>query len=46
MIATLFRHLNEQVYKFSMITTDVRYFLEEKGVLLFSLSLLLSKDLY
>ena len=46
MTATLFRHLSEQVYKFSMITTDVRYFLEEKGVLLFSLSLLSSKDLY
>ena len=30
MTATLFRHLNEQVYKFSMITTDVHYFLEEK----------------
>ena len=43
MIATLFRHLNEQGYKFSMITTGisshVRYLLEEKGVRLLSLSL-------
>ena len=38
MTATLFGHLNEQVYKFSMITTDVHYFLEEKGVRLFSLT--------
>ena len=44
MTATLFRHLNEQGYKFSMITTGisshVRYLLEEKGVRLLSLSLL------
>ena len=49
MTATLFRHLNEQGYKFSMITTGisshVRYFLEEKGVRLLSLRLLLSEDL-
>ena len=36
MTATLFRHLNEQGYKFSMITTGisshVRYLSEEKGV--------------
>ena len=42
MTATLFRHLNEQGYKFSMITTGisshVRYLLEEKGVRLLSLS--------
>ena len=47
MIATLFRHLNEQGYKFSMITTGisshVRYLLEEKGVRLISLRLLWSK---
>ena len=40
MTATLFRHLNEQVYKFSMITTEIsshiRYLLEEKGVRLLS----------
>ena len=50
MTATLFRHLNEQGYKFSMITTGisshVRYLLEEKGVRLLSLSLLWSEDLY
>ena len=44
MTATLFRHLNEQGYKFSMITTGisshVRYLLEKKGVRLLSLSLL------
>ena len=43
MTATLFRYLNEQGYKFSMITTEisshVRYLLEEKGVRLLSLSL-------
>ena len=43
MTATLFRHLNEQGYKFSMITTGIsshlRYLLEEKGVRLLSLSL-------
>ena len=42
MTATLFRHLNEEGYKFSMITTEisshVRYLLEEKGVRLLSLS--------
>ena len=36
MTATLFRHLNEQGYKFSMITTGisshVRYLVKEKGV--------------
>ena len=36
MTATLFRHLNEQDYKFSMITTGISshvwYLLEEKGV--------------
>ena len=40
MTATLFRHLNEQGYKFSMITTGiskhVRCPLEEKGVGLLS----------
>ena len=50
MTATLFRHLNEQGYKFSMITTGisshVRCLLEEKGVRLLSLSLLSSEDLY
>ena len=50
MTATLFRHLNEQGYKFSMITTgisiQVRYLLEEKGGRLLSLSLLWSEDLY
>ena len=50
MTPTLFRHLNEQGYKFSMITTGisshVRYLLEEKGVRLLSLSLLSSEDLY
>ena len=48
MTATLFKHLNEQGYKFSMITTGisshVRYLLEEKGVRLLSLSLLWSED--
>ena len=42
MTATLFRHLNEQGYKFSMITTGisshVRYLLEEEGARLLSLS--------
>ena len=41
-------HLNEQGYKFSMITTGisshVRYLLEEKGVPGCSLSLLQSED--
>ena len=50
MTATLFRHLNEQGYKFSMITTGIsshlRYLLEEKGVRLLSLSLLWGEDLY
>ena len=50
MTATLFRHLDKQGYKFSMITTgissQVRYLLEEKGVRLLSLSLLWSEDLY
>ena len=44
------KKLNEQGYKFSMITTEisshVRYLLEEKGVRLVPLSLLWSKDLY
>ena len=48
MTATLFKHLNEQGYKFSMITTGisshVRSLLEEKGVRLLSLSLLWSED--
>ena len=48
--ATLFRHLNERGYKFSMITTGisshVRYLWEEKGVRLLSVSLLSSEDLY
>ena len=43
MTATLFRYLNEQGYKFSMITTEIssheRYLLEE-GVRLLSSSLL------
>ena len=47
MTATLFSHLNEQGYKFSMITTGisrhVRFLLEEKGVRLLSLSLLWSE---
>ena len=50
MTATLFRYLNEQGYKFSMITTQisshVRYLLEEKGVRLLSLSFLWNEDLY
>ena len=50
MTATLFSHLNEQGYKFSMITTGilshVRYLLEKKGVRLLSLSLLWNEDLY
>ena len=51
MTATLFRHLDEQGYQFSMITTGIsshlRYLLEEKGVRrLLSLSLLWSEDLY
>ena len=50
MTATLFSHLNEQRYKFSMITTGisshVRYLLEEKGVRLLSVSILWSEDLY
>ena len=48
MTATLFRHLNEQGYKFSIITTGIsshiRYLLEEKGIWMLSLSLLLSED--
>ena len=44
MTAKLFGDLNEQEYKFSMMTTGisshVRYLLEEKGVRLLSLSLL------
>ena len=48
MTATLFRHLNEQGYKFSIITTGIsshiRYLLEEKGIQMLSLSILLSKD--
>ena len=50
MTATLFSHLNEQGYKFSMITTGisshVRYLMEEKGVWLLSLSLFWSEDPY
>ena len=50
MTATLFSHLNEQGYKFSMIKTGIsshlRYLLEEKGVRLLSLSLLWREDLY
>ena len=51
MTATLFRHSNEQGYKFSMITTGisihVRCPLEEKGVRLLSSSFFLSsEDLY
>ena len=46
----LIRHLDEQGYKFSVITTGisshVRYLLEEKGVRLLSLSLLWSEDFY
>ena len=49
MTATLLKHLNEQGYKFSMITTGisshVRYLLEEKGVRLLYLSLLWREDL-
>ena len=49
MTATLFRHLNEQGYTLSMITTEisshVRCPLEEKGVRLFSFSFLSSEDL-
>ena len=48
MTATLFRHLNEQGYKFSIIKTGIsshiRYLLEEKGIWMLSLSLFLSKD--
>ena len=48
MTATLFRHLNEQGYKFSIIKTGIsshiRYLLEEKGIRMLSLSLFLSKD--
>ena len=48
MTATLFRHLNEQGCKFSIIKTGIsshiRYLLEEKGIRMLSLSLLLSKD--
>ena len=48
MTATLFRHLNKQGYKFSIMTTGIsshiRYLLEEKGIRMLSLSLLLSKD--
>ena len=47
MTSTLFSHLNEQGYKFSIITTGisshVRFLLEEKGVRLLSLSLLWSE---
>ena len=43
MTATLSGHLNEQGFKFSMITTGIsshiHYLLEEKGVWLLSLSL-------
>ena len=50
MTATLFRHLNEQGYTFSIITTGtsshVRCPLEEKGVRLLSFSFLSSEDLY
>ena len=50
MTATLFSHLNEQRYKFSMITTGisshVRYLMEETGVRLLSSSLLSCEDLY
>ena len=50
MTAPLLRHLNENGYEFSMITTrtssHVILLLEEKGVRLLSLSLLSSKDLY
>ena len=45
-----FRHVNEQGYRFSIITRGIsshlRYLLEEKGVRLLSLSLLWSEDLY
>ena len=48
MTATLFRHLNEQGYKFSIVTTGIsshiRYLLEEKGIRMLTLSLLLSED--
>ena len=46
MTATLFRHLNEQGYKFSIITTGIssHILLEEKGIRMLSLSLLLSED--
>ena len=50
MTATIFRRLNEQGYKFSMITTGIsshaRCPLEEKGVRLLSFSFLSSEDLY
>ena len=50
MTATIFRRLNEQGYKFSMITTGIsshaRCPLEEKGVWLLSFSFLSSEDLY
>ena len=50
MTTTLFRHLNEQGYKFSMTTTGISshfcYLLEDKGVRWLSLSLLCSEDLY
>ena len=50
MTATVFMQLNEQRYKFSMITTGISshvcYLLEEKGVQLLSLSLLSSEDFY
>ena len=50
MTATLFRHLNEQGYTFSIITTGisshVRCPLEEKGVRLLSFSFLSSEDHY
>ena len=48
MTATLFRHLNEQGYKFSMIATGisshVRCPLEEKAVRLLSFSFFLSSE--
>ena len=50
MTATIFRRLNEQGYKFSIITTGIsshaRCPLEEKGVRLLSFSFLSSEDLY
>ena len=52
MTATLFRHFNEQAYKFAMIKQhgfQVKYvfsLLEEKGVWLLSLSRLWSEGIY